>query len=141
MDLESRDFVSSASGGLWAAYSPCGTRVSIGSRDGTVSVLDVNSGEVIYGPLEGYSHTVWSVGFSPHGKYIVSGSADRTIRIWDDLQLPYGRHVDHKEAAGHTKEVTSVVFSPSTRQSSFRMLRQEKLSWILFAATPRVSIV
>ena len=27
--------------------------------------------------------TVWSVGFDPSGKKLVSGSSDNTVRVWD----------------------------------------------------------
>ena len=30
-----------------------------------------------------HSGTIWSVGFSPDGKTIVSGSRDQTIKVWD----------------------------------------------------------
>ena len=33
--------------------------------------------------LQGHSDFVFSVAYSPDGKRIVSGSGDRTVRIWD----------------------------------------------------------
>ncbi|EGN94771.1 hypothetical protein SERLA73DRAFT_162851 [Serpula lacrymans var. lacrymans S7.3] len=51
---------------------------------------------------------VRSVGFSPDGKKVVSGSRDKTVRIWDATS---GQLVaDPLE--GHTSDVTSVGFSP-----------------------------
>jgi WD40 repeat protein len=35
------------------------------------------------GPLLGHTGRVQSVAFSPDGRYIVSGSSDGTIRIWE----------------------------------------------------------
>ena len=33
--------------------------------------------------LKGHTDIVWSAAFSPDGKKIVTGSADKTARIWD----------------------------------------------------------
>ena len=30
-----------------------------------------------------HSDIIWSVGFSPDGKTIVSGSSDPTLKVWD----------------------------------------------------------
>ena len=30
-----------------------------------------------------HSGTIWSVGFSPDGKTIVSGCGDKTLKVWD----------------------------------------------------------
>ena len=33
--------------------------------------------------LTGHSDSVYSVAYSPDGKHIVSGSGDKTVKIWD----------------------------------------------------------
>ncbi|KAH8200762.1 hypothetical protein TruAng_005079 [Truncatella angustata] len=55
---------------------------------------------------EGHSSAVKSVAFSQDGSRIVSGSFDKTIRIWDTNS---GKEVHKLE--GHSNAVTSVAFS------------------------------
>jgi len=57
--------------------------------------------------LRGHHHWVWSVAFSPDARRIVSGSDDKTVRIWDadsGAELACLR--------GHEAEVASVAYSP-----------------------------
>jgi WD40 repeat protein len=56
--------------------------------------------------MEGHSHTVTSVAFSPNGVHVVSGSRDATVLIWDATT---GAEVTKIE--GHSNSVTSVAFS------------------------------
>ncbi|ELU35486.1 WD40 domain-containing protein [Rhizoctonia solani AG-1 IA] len=58
-----------------------------------------------------HEDTVYSASFSYDGKRVVSGCADRTIRVWDPHTLsllldPFGSHT-------HTGEINSVTFSPN----------------------------
>ncbi|KZV67661.1 WD40 repeat-like protein [Peniophora sp. CONT] len=58
--------------------------------------------------LTGHLDIVYSVAFSPDGTRIISGSHDRTIRIWD---AETGQMMG-KPLEGHTDFVRSVAFSP-----------------------------
>jgi WD40 repeat protein len=52
------------------------------------------------------------VAFSSDGKRIVSGSDDKTLRLWDATTgQPIGPPLQ-----GHTESVTSVAFSPDGRR-------------------------
>ena len=62
-------------------------------------------------PLQGHTSPVFSVAFSPDGRHIVSGSNDRTIRVWD---AQTGGQVGNP-LQGHTSSVRSVAFSPDGR--------------------------
>ncbi|RFU32165.1 hypothetical protein B7463_g4157, partial [Scytalidium lignicola] len=57
--------------------------------------------------LEGHSSSVRSVAFSPDGKLVVSGSRDRTVRLWDTAT---GMML--QTLKGHSDSVRSVAFSP-----------------------------
>jgi WD40 repeat protein len=54
----------------------------------------------------GHTDSVWSVAFSPDGQQAISGSYDRTLRLWD---VATGRELRRFE--GHTGAVLSVAFS------------------------------
>jgi len=64
--------------------------------------------EMVSGPLEGHRGRVLSCTFSPDGQYVVSGSADKTIQVWD---VGTGSIV-LGPFEGHTGSVTSVAVSP-----------------------------
>jgi WD40 repeat protein len=58
------------------------------------------------GPAQGD----WSVAFSPDGRYLLSGSEDNSLKLWDAAT---GRLL--RALQGHSKSVTSVAFSPDGR--------------------------
>ncbi|KIK11386.1 hypothetical protein PISMIDRAFT_651803 [Pisolithus microcarpus 441] len=64
--------------------------------------------------LQGHADSVTSVGFSPDGKRIriVSGSRDKTVRVWDvEGGVQIGSPLE-----GHTSGVTSVTSSPDQKK-------------------------
>jgi len=72
-----------------------------------VCVLHAGGLDVPVRTLEGHSHHVRLVAFSPDGGMLASGSRDETIKLWD---MATGREV--RTLTGHTSEVWSVAFSP-----------------------------
>src|SRR5258707_698595 len=64
-------------------------------------------------PLEwtGHAESIWSVCYSPDGTRVVSGSSDKTIRIWD----AESGTVIGEPLTGHTGGVNSVAYSPDGR--------------------------
>ena len=105
------------------AFSPDGKTVLTGSFDGMARLWDVATGLPIgqplvhqggadvmdYGPDGTWAHTkgVRAVAFSPDGKTVLTGSSDKTARLWDVATgLPIGEPLYMKALS------IAVAFSP-----------------------------
>lgn len=84
------------------AYSPDGLRVLFGGA--RLEVWDLDGG-TLTARFEGHTHVVMSAAFSTDGRYIASGSVDRTIRVWD-----VDTGVEHYCLRGGEGTVTCLAF-------------------------------
>ena len=60
----------------------------------------------------GHPDVVDSVAFSPNGSQVLSGSNDKTLKLWD---VATGREI--RTFTGHSQWIYSVAFSPDGRQA------------------------
>ena len=99
------------------AFSPDGGVLATGDTNSEIwlwqSAFSPTSGDIKahISTLQGHENWVCSVAFSPDGKRIVSGSADRTVRVWD---VQSGECL--QTLVGHENWVMSVAFSPDGLQ-------------------------
>lgn len=63
----------------------------------------------------GHESDIYSIDFSLNGRYLVSGSGDRTARVWDVESGECLFKFDHNEYAKVDAGVTSVCFHPDSR--------------------------
>ncbi|MBD3189391.1 MAG: DUF4062 domain-containing protein [Candidatus Heimdallarchaeota archaeon] len=92
------------------AFSPDGTKILTASRDGTLKLWDISTGELLQ-KLEGHTQGVTACAFSPDGTKVLSGSGDFNagkgrLKLWD---IATGEEL--KTLEGHST-VKACAFSP-----------------------------
>jgi hypothetical protein len=100
---------------LSLAFNPAGTKIAIGcgepSRGGSIYIFDIATSQIVLTKAEAHSDVVVSLAYSPNGKYLASGGADRMAKLWQAESLePY------KTLEGHTHHVNSVSWKCDSRQ-------------------------
>ena len=108
------------------ALSPDATLVAAGALDRSVRIWEVDTGrsiDTLGGPgpdppghdsaPAGHGDSVYSVAFSPSGNELVSGSLDRTIKLWSiDPKHKSNSARCLRTFEGHSDFVLSVALSP-----------------------------
>jgi WD40 repeat protein/uncharacterized caspase-like protein len=104
--------------GVRAAFSNDGSRIITWSidPDNSIALWNAATGELVR-KLEGHTDSVVSVTFSPDERHILSGSYDRTIRLWDaqtgaQLRLFADTDISIPHLGNLRDLITSVAFSP-----------------------------
>ncbi len=90
-------------------FSPDGALLATGggepSRSGEVLIWDVASQALVRSLADAHSDTVFDLEFSRDGRFLLSGAADKFVKIFD---VASGKHV--KSFEGHTNHVLGVTW-------------------------------
>ncbi|XP_060813818.1 notchless protein homolog 1 isoform X1 [Bombus pascuorum] len=98
---------------LCISWSPCGTKLASACKNGTILLWNPKTGTQIGKAMLGHKMWVTSLCWEPYHKnsecqYLVSGSKDCDLRIWDTV-----RSQTIRVLSGHTKSVTCVKWGGS----------------------------
>ena len=80
INADSIRVISKPSGVLSLGFSPNSSSLAVGSKDRSIRVIDLVTGEEQQ--LYGHSYSVSSVMYSYNGEFIVSASLDKTVKVW-----------------------------------------------------------
>src|SRR5260370_30460658 len=99
-------------------------------------VIKVHTGKLLSWPalpLEwiGHKSGVNCISYSPNGRYVITGSSDKTIRTWD---AETGTMVS-EPLEGHTSGVSSVAYSPDGRHIVSGSLDKTIRIWVAESAS------
>jgi WD40 repeat protein len=76
-----------------------------------IRLYDFASGRLV-GLLKGHENVVLGLAFSPDGRHLISGSADRTAILWDVET----RRLEHR-LTGHGDDIYAVGFTPDSQRA------------------------
>ncbi len=110
------------------AVSPSGHLVAAGTWGGAIYLHDLVRG--VRGVLRGHRDAVRALAFSPDGQRLLSGSSDRTARLWE---------IEHPDRpplllAGHGDGVHGAAFAPDGRRVATASLDQLVRIWAVSPA-------
>jgi len=88
------------------AFDSSGTLLACGMSDGTVSLWDVQSGQLLGPPLRGQSRGVVSLAFEPGTSLLAVAAGDGTVALWDTKTFLRAHHMSE----GLGSHVTDAVF-------------------------------
>ena len=96
------------------AFRPDGVQLAIGSGNpgvsGDVKIVDANTLKSVGPLLTGHADVVFSVAWNSKGTQLVSGSQDKTARVWE---WPTGK--EKLVLKDHSDAVTKVCFAPDDK--------------------------
>ncbi|MGP1382083.1 MAG: protein kinase domain-containing protein [Thainema sp.] len=105
------------------ALNPTGTRLIAASRNGTVTIWDLEQQCPLHQPTA-HADAITDIAVDPNWRILVTGSCDRTVKLWD-LSTGHLRHTLVK----HRDGITAVAISADARTVATGSQDNQILLW------------
>eukprot|EP00566_Odontella_aurita_P000128 CAMPEP_0113575636 /NCGR_PEP_ID=MMETSP0015_2-20120614/27810_1 /TAXON_ID=2838 /ORGANISM="Odontella" /LENGTH=895 /DNA_ID=CAMNT_0000478901 /DNA_START=132 /DNA_END=2816 /DNA_ORIENTATION=+ /assembly_acc=CAM_ASM_000160 len=127
--------------GLCSAFLPGNAHAAVGTREGHLLILDVDSGDVVHAEENAHDGAIWSLDvkrplvksgtmrFQVQGEEddmgesesiaVVTGSADKSVKFWDLLRGDdkHGPELEHSRTLKMSDDVVAVRYSHPSAES------------------------
>jgi WD40 repeat protein len=115
------------------AVSPDRRFIASANAEGTVSVVDVDCGQIVDRTWKAHEGAVTGLAFSANGELLASCAADKRVHVWDVLS-------GEKRATLHgtLAELSAVAFRPDGKQLATGTADGRVTVWNLEAEPPRM---
>lgn len=110
------------------AFDPATHKLAIGNnldnQQGLIYVWDMDDLSKAPVVLRGHSDEISALGFSPNGHFLISGSVDRTIRLWD-----MNNTSNPIQLQNHRDGISALAFSPDGKTLIAADLSETIYAW------------
>lgn len=108
------------------AINPDATEVAVGGEDNHIHLYSLSGTTLTEkSTLEGHRDNVTSLSYSPDGKYLASGSKDRSVNYWDTSS----GNLLSKGWCFHSSGINAVAWSPNSKRIASGSLDQNIYIW------------
>jgi WD40 repeat protein len=92
------------------AVSPASNLIALGDEEGSITIRDMDTGEGIR-KIEAHDARIYSLAFSPNGRYLASSGQDCNIKLWDVNTGELLHYFEETAVDPYVMEMTSRIFS------------------------------
>lgn len=90
------------------AVHPEGKELAVGYSDNKIRVLSVENLEVLH-EIAAHENSVFTISYSPDGRFLLSGSRDAHLKIWDTAK----DYALHESIVAHMYAINHLAYHPS----------------------------
>ncbi|NQY66956.1 MAG: WD40 repeat domain-containing protein [Flavobacteriales bacterium] len=92
-------------------YHPTERILISGGKDAHLRFWDMDNHYKEVRSIPAHNYAIYSLDFSPDGKFMATASRDKTVKIWDTSSFDILQRIDLKQLRGHNYSVNKLIWS------------------------------